>query len=258
MSEYRVLWTGGWDSTFMLIKVLSNIQLGGGYVVPVYILDRDRGSYKYELKAMDSIHKMLKDRSFPNILADIVIIHKEDIPANENLTAVSKRCSLRYRLGSQYDWLSRYAESTGGLVCLGLENGPRSIAISSMDVEGVSFINTSLGKIVNANSGKSDLTEIFSHFVFPIIDDSEISMKNWVRENDFEDVMSHIWFCHDPIGGEPCGLCNPCLEKYGSGMGYLLSHKAIGRTKVLVKVERIMGVRVRKKLASIWRRIITH
>ena len=257
MSEYRVLWTGGWDSTFMLIKVLSNIQLGGGYVVPVYILDRDRGSYEYELKAMESIHKMLKDRSFPNILSDIVIVHKEDIPANENLTAVSKRCSLRYRLGSQYDWLSRYAESTGEQICLGLEKAPRSLALSSMNEEGFSFIKTPMGKIVNVSEKKSDLAEIFSHFVFPIIDDSEVFMREWVKENGFDDVMSHIWFCHDPIGGEPCGLCNPCLEKYGSGMGSLLSRKAAGRAKVLLMLEQVMGVRVRKKIASIWRRIIT-
>ena len=30
MHQFHVLWTGGWDSTFMLIKLLSNRELTGG------------------------------------------------------------------------------------------------------------------------------------------------------------------------------------------------------------------------------------
>lgn len=252
-----MLWTGGYDSTYMLIKMLSNNRIGGGDIVPVYIFDPDRKSHEYELKAMRKIHSMLKRRPFPNRLGELEIVSKDAIPDDESLSASAKALHEKYGLGRQYDWLARYAKDRGVKLYLGVEAGPRSIALQCFKGERLGFEDSTSGKIVVANDGFNDLFNIFSHFVLPILDDTEISMKDFASANGFDDVMSQIWFCHDPIDKLPCGLCNPCLEKYGSGLGCLLPVKSIKRVKVLLGVERIFGVRGRKRFASVWRRFLS-
>lgn len=256
MQKYYVLWTGGWDSTFMLIKLLSNNMLEGGGIIPVYILDPGRKSHEYELKAMREIHSLLSARDFPNKLEDMIVVKKEEIPADKSLTLSAKALNAKYGLGSQYDWLSRYAKSTGIKLHLGIEAGPRSIALRCFQEEGLCLVDTLSGKVVISSGEVDDLSNLFSYFVLPILDDTEISMRDYAIANGFDDVMSHIWFCHDPINSQPCGLCNPCLEKYGSGMGYLLPSKAIHRVKILLWIEHVLGVRARKNCAAVLRRFI--
>lgn len=230
----------------------------GGDIVPVYILDPDRKSHEYELKAMRKIHSMLKRRPLSNRLGELEIVEKDAIPDDESLSASASALHEKYGLGSQYDWLARYAKSNCIKLHLGIEAGPRSIALRCFKGERIQLEDSASGKIVVANDGFNDLSNIFSHFVLPILDDTETSMKDFASANGFDDVMSQIWFCHDPINRLPCGLCNPCLEKYGSGMGWLLPVKSIKRVKVLLGVERIFGVRVRKRFASVWRRFLLY
>ena len=47
------------------------------------------------------------------------------------------------------------------------------------------------------------------------------------EQNDsYQDVMSHIWFCHNPINGEQCGLCRACEVKMLNDMEWLVTEKA--------------------------------
>lgn len=48
----NILWTGGWDSTFRVVE-LSRME--GITIQPVYVIDPNRKSVPYELRAMDNI-----------------------------------------------------------------------------------------------------------------------------------------------------------------------------------------------------------
>src|SRR5699024_7696604 len=95
MSNHKVLWTGGWDSTFRILDLILNKKV---CVQPYYILDEGRKSTKMELNTMDNIRTKLKN------------IKINDIPKNEEITQAYKVLSSQSHLGSQYDWLARYCE----------------------------------------------------------------------------------------------------------------------------------------------------
>ena len=67
------------------------------------------------------------------------------------------------------------------------------------------------------------------------------------------DIMENIWFCHTPIDGKPCGLCNPCKTKMESNMEFLLPKKSQKRYRHMSMIEKIFGkygVKVYKRIAG--------
>lgn len=68
----------------------------GGDIVPVYILDPDRKSHEYELKAMRKIHSMLKRRPLSNRLGELEIVEKDAIPDDELLSASARALHEKY------------------------------------------------------------------------------------------------------------------------------------------------------------------
>ena len=56
----EILWTGGWDSTFRIVELS---RMDGVVIQPIYVEDKKRGSVPYELKAMDDIVSLLKEKS---------------------------------------------------------------------------------------------------------------------------------------------------------------------------------------------------
>lgn len=76
-------------------------------------------------------------------------------------------------------------------------------------------------------------------------------MLNNVKEWGYEDVMKNIWFCHTPIGGQPCGLCGPCHTKIDSGMEWLLPEAAVKRCATANAIEEKYG----KTMGKIYRHL---
>ena len=58
MEEIKILWTGGWDSTFRVIELSRKNVV----IQPIYVLDSGRKSTDYELKAIDKIIQDLNKR----------------------------------------------------------------------------------------------------------------------------------------------------------------------------------------------------
>jgi hypothetical protein len=50
----------------------------------------------------------------------------------------------------------------------------------------------------------------------------EVTKLDMAREADdrgWRPFMDMTWFCHSPIRGKPCGICNPCLYTIEEGLG---------------------------------------
>lgn len=248
MEKVRILWTGGWDSTFRMVELGFRDVI----VQPVYVLDPNRTSHNCELKAMKKILDILRnDSRFVAEYNDLKVFKLEDIPKDEKITNAYKIISKETKLGSQYDWLARLGKMYSGME-MGIEKAlsGSSRAIDTMNKYcHILYKNEGEGYVAEDSSEVGKL--VLGWFSFPIIQRSEVDMVRQIKEWHCEDVMQHIWFCHNPIDGKPCGFCRPCQEKVASDMEWLFPEKAQKRYRLWKKLTGVLGQRVGTKLMSV-------
>ncbi|PTB98360.1 hypothetical protein C9993_08015 [Marinobacter sp. Z-F4-2] len=220
-----VLWTGGWDSTF---RVLFASLIEQKEVRPHYIIDFERKSSLRELQAISEIRSELRklSQSAADRVGEIRITPITEIASVNDITESFHRLKKKRYLGSQYDWLSRYA-MTHEITDLELS--------VHVDDKVYSFLE---GKVDQDSFGRWKLradengdVNILACFTFPVLEISKIQMQEKAREFGFIDALEKSWFCFSPRSGEPCGECNPCIYTVEEGMGYRLSSDAIFRYK---------------------------
>ena len=103
----KLLWTGGWDSTFRLLQL---VLLHGRQVQPYYVIDAERLSTGAELRAMRQIKKRLLEK-FPQAGARLLptqFIELADIPPNPALAAAFTEIKKHGALDRQYAWLASF------------------------------------------------------------------------------------------------------------------------------------------------------
>lgn len=219
------LWTGGWDSTFMLIYLLKK-----GYTVqPIYIIDENRLSLKQEDIAMNKIRKaMKKHRFWGGTLLPTQTYSISEIPPNKTITRAWQSIHDDTKLGSQHEWLARFAEYKNLDLYLGHEKGtsPNGHMTRTLKTYTVLKKTPEGFLIVDPEKSTQKGSIVLGKMIFPIMDFTEKDMLDKVKEWKVEDVMQHIWFCHNPTSdGKPCGKCHPCTVKFDSGLSFLLPGK---------------------------------
>lgn len=253
MKQFKVLWTGGWDSTFRIVE-LSRQEVE---IQPIYILDPNRKSYKYEKVAMKSIVKALKEKEETKAkILDVLEIKLEDIPKNEEITEAYKKINEETGLGTQYDWIGRLSKKIPNME-IGIENTDteNSLMINTIRKFGkLTFIENDIG-IIDKENSTDELNLVCGDLRYPIIKRTELDMLNLIKKWHYEDVMKLIWFCHSPIKGKPCGICHPCISKVEAGMKFLLPEEALKNYKKQMKIRRIFGKKIENIYTKIKRKI---
>ncbi|MCG5524350.1 hypothetical protein LRB11_05320 [Ectothiorhodospira haloalkaliphila] len=216
----NILWTGGWDSTF---RVLYASIVEGRQVFPHYIIDLERRSSLRELQAISDIRKGLANlnEDAARRIAELKITPITEIAEVSDITKSYQHLKSRAHLGTQYDWLARYAKTNN------IENLELSIHV---DDKAYYFLN---GKVDQSANGRWKLKDnitgdesIFSYFTFPLLETSKTEMRGIAEKNGFIDLLERSWFCFNPTNGKPCGICNPCVYTAQEGMGYRLPKSA--------------------------------
>lgn len=237
----NLLWTSGWDSTYRLVE-LSRMDVT---VLPIYVTGMGRPSEKREIQAQDEILEALKKKE--ETIAEILpvkYIDVKDIPIDEKITWAYDEIQKKVALGIQYVTLAQCAAmfdmveigSEGGL-----EQNLRMTEAINLCGKLIKFEDTYIMDPETANEvGKY----AFAHFSFPIIDKTEVQMAENIKKWGYEDVMSRIWFCHNPINGEQCGLCRACEVKMLNDMEWLVTPKAQKRFRKRWFLVRHFGKRV--------------
>ncbi|MFC0336451.1 Queuosine biosynthesis protein QueC [Kushneria avicenniae] len=222
-SRIDVLWTGGWDSTY---RVLSAATIEKRTVVPHYIVDLGRGSSLRELQAISEVRATLAgiDPKAAARIEPLRITPVTEIAEDTELSAAYHRLTQQAHLGSQYDWLARYASSKG------INHLELSVHV---DDKAYHFLE---GRVVATGNGSwtfDDRAEgdeaIFRFFDFPLLQISKMQMKAEAERHGFIKALEKSWFCYSPIDQAPCGLCNPCRYTIEEGMEYRLPEKALRR-----------------------------
>jgi hypothetical protein len=210
----NLFWTGGWDSTFRLLELLL---IEGRSVQPYYVIDRPkrRPAVPAERRAMDEIRRLVGER-YPDASARLhptVECAFADIEGSPEI-ANSFEGSLKFGfIGGQYEWLARF--------CAGRDVRDMELSIHRDDkarelIAGI--IDASRVTLDQKFAGDARY-ELFKYFRFPLFDKTKEQMRTEARTSGFEELMNLTWFCHRPVRGEACGVCNPCIYTIEEGLG---------------------------------------
>ena len=221
----KLLWTGGWDSTFRLIQL---VFLYGKTVQPYYIIDPGRNSTQLEIRAMASIKNTLSQKNPVYRQRILPTIFKElgDIQPNKTITNSYHRLRETESIAIQYEWLARFCadekisdiEICNETAIIDKDNRTRRLINSDLE-----FIQTDCGpyyQMNNSAKGKDAYT-IYGNFRFSIFDVTKLDMYHWSIENNMLDIMKQSWFCLMPtLFSKPCGKCHPCRVVYREGLSW--------------------------------------
>lgn len=216
---HKILWTGGWDSTFQLLMLLLKRKQK---VTPIYLLDTNRRSLATEIKTMSSIrytlfnlHPECRDLLNPTVYHAV-----DDIPPDEEISRAYNSITQEQHLGSQYEWLARYCKHENiEDIQLSIETGGSAQSLIGHMIEPAKTEN-SYPRVTSANPADPIYT-IFRYFSFPVIYMTKHEMQSIATKNGWQQFMEMTWFCLTPTRRHtPCGVCNPCRLAIKEGFGW--------------------------------------
>jgi len=169
-----LLWTGGWDSTYRLLHLL----LINKFAVNIhYIISRRQSIFK-EMETMIKIQEKIF-KTYPetvSLFKKMVFFSKNCIPDDKEITERTKNLKKIMYIGSQYEWIIRYARAfylTG--IEMSIHVDDKAAAHVEQQVE---FIQESDGHSywrLKKGVSKEDDLSVFSIFHFPIIKLSKLT-----------------------------------------------------------------------------------
>jgi hypothetical protein len=215
----KILWTGGWDSTFQLLRLLLEERRP---VEPVYLIDEKRRSLRHELMAMRMIRQTLNEK-YPHTreLLQIPLFYSlRDIPIPESVTEAFKQLKTKHGIGGQYEWLASF--------CLHYGVHGLQLCIHRDDKAYPPAKWLTEGEADPATIQSTPEWKIFSHFQYPILELTKPDMHRIAQDHGWNDLMEMTWFCHRPVHDLPCGQCNPCQYTIVEGMAHRIpAHRRI-------------------------------
>jgi tRNA(Ile)-lysidine synthase TilS/MesJ len=227
----KILWTGGWDSTFRLLQLLLDEHV---LVQPVYLINRGRRSTDKEIQVMKKIRKKLfKDFPFTaNLLLPTEFVKFKEIKPDAKINRAFKSILEKKFFGEQYEWLARYCQQNKiDNIELCIHRDDKAHQIIAEMVKKQPFGNW------RVNPGKdwqeTDEYQLFKYFSLPILDISKKQMQKIAKQKGWTEIMDMTWFCHTPKAGDtPCGRCNPCLYAIEEGMGWRIPWRIRALNKI--------------------------
>ena len=231
----KVLWTGGWDSTFRVCQLVLNEQRP---VQPIYMLD-NRSWRFFELETIDRIWHRVRERSEKPLLLQRVTIYpfsRRSTPEPSLKACYDRLLERHSKLGIQYLKLATIAKE------LGLDGLELSWARGEIDENVVQALFLDPDENLEQRT-ESDEAMLFSPFNMPTLRYTKADMRRLAEVSGWLDLMRTTWFCQAPVRGKPCGSCHSCEYAKQSGEPF----EVASRTEQMIHKARSSGTRV-------WRR----
>ena len=229
---HYLLWTSGYDSTFLL----CNLILEGKVVQPIYIDDRvnhggyhanslvkQRGGDTYprkstdiELERMDWLQEKIHNE-MPNsksLLLPYIVI-TEPIKEDEKVSKVIEKYNEWIPdTISEKGWLPVYTD----LMVRFQKQFGYDLYWGNDHIEGEFYeevdcsIEDGIMDVDKLPSKYKDL-KIFSGLVQPLRHTNKKEMLEVAKQKGFDDLLYYTWTCWNPNDREPCGECHVCNER---------------------------------------------
>jgi 7-cyano-7-deazaguanine synthase len=150
-------------------------------------------------------------------------------------------------IGSQYEYLARYAKQQNIKFEVGIEFSPRSKAATALKGEGglvkANHVEHDDMRAVyggywhlDATKASTDMMNIFGNMQFPelLFSIDKLEEIRLMREWGLNEVVMSTWFCHNPVFGKPCGHCSPCRDALNEGLVWRvpMSGRILGALRV--------------------------
>ncbi|QGW63771.1 hypothetical protein GOY17_01865 [Lysobacter soli] len=214
----KLLWTGGWDSTFRLLQLLLRDR---ARVIPYYLEDRTRPSTDTEIDTMARIAQRLNEE-FPHtreLLQPLRRAAVADIVVDDDIAIALSKIRRRSFIGSQYAWLPAFCrDHTLDGMELGVHVDDKVQALLRgfvVEVEHPAGFRSV--RVDPARIGTPEHT-LFGAFGFPLFRVDKRGIERESRAAGWDGIMEMTWFCHRPVRGKPCGLCAPCVYTIEEGL----------------------------------------
>lgn len=214
----KLLWTGGWDSTFQLLRLLLHYR---AHVIPYYLKDATRPSTETELRAIQRIRHALRE-GFPETRALLRPLRVFDVGAlapDPEMDEALRTVRTHTYLGSQYAWLAAFCRQAGVddielsvHVDDKVQDLLRSHVVSFERPRGYRSFR------VDPVLAGADEYALFRHYSFPLFRMDKLAMGREAATEGWTQLMEMTWFCHKPWRGKPCGLCPPCVYTIEEGL----------------------------------------
>lgn len=250
----HIFWTGGFDSTFLLIQALV---INGEPIQPIYIkcgnLDEKfglsgRNNQKYEIKTMKNIRKkILEDYPFckPMFLPTLYVYGvQKDNSITKQFKYIHDKFNYFSRDINQYERMARFSYYYGYPIEVGLEKcgtgldeatnglrineGTKQCRVINLDyLKQINLKDNKLNDIqkfqVNKKIWKGNLDytcfDIFRNFRFPIVHLDKKDCKRIAMDQKKYYILQLTWTCWYPLNnGNQCGECPQCLSRQESGV----------------------------------------
>ncbi|MFC0679408.1 hypothetical protein ACFFGH_16350 [Lysobacter korlensis] len=193
-------------------------------MTPIYLVDDNRGSLQVELRTMDRIrerlaelHPYTRELMRPTLFARVA-----ELQPDAAIDQAFNRLAAKFPIGSQYNWLARFCRQRDLKdVEIGFERERYGAGALLLDLveQGRSPAGYPAYRIPAAEQ-HTDVGTIFGSYVFPLFDITKQDMAREVDARGWRPIMLDTWFCHRPVGTEPCGRCHPCLNVIKAGLGW--------------------------------------
>lgn len=246
----NILWTGGWDSTFRITQLAQR-----NVVIQPYYLLCGRNSEAYELNAISTITKLIRDRrSTTCTFHDIITVAIDQSDSDAEISESYNAMRTVRPFGIQYDWLARLASKVKGLE-MAIHQDDKAVGVINEFGKVIKRYHEEVGYyyVLDPENSSIDAQRIFGNFHFPLLEYTKIRMKKEAEEGGVIDLMNRTWFCYFPVNGEPCGICNPCVYSIDEGMGYRFNKAAMRKYRAKKNRELLRRIAATTGLLYIWR-----
>ncbi len=212
----NIFWTGGQDSTFRLIQLLTTTSK---IVQPHYII-RHEDSTGFEIETMIRIRRAII-RKFPDVRSRFLptIYTNEDcIPTYKEIDDGIEEIRKLIQVNEQYQIMSRYC---------------KKFNIEKIEVCYERDVSELPGDLVLSQYfGNS---EVFENFLNPLEELTKRECYHNAKLNGWDDILNMTSFCRRPeVKINACGVCGPCVDVMRNGLGFRLSLKS--RIKARVQI----------------------
>ena len=192
----------------------------------MYIRDRARKGMVNELSAMCYILPIVREISKAHVM-DVELYDRgsilRDFP-NEKISAAYANLAKDFGLGYQYELFALLCKELGVRVECCVENAERSKAKSAIDAQ-CQLVSCEIDRLGGESRYRAvsksecrDAELVFGQLDFAMLGVSKMQAQRVAAKMGWMPVMRKTWFCHAPVNGKPCGVCNPCEDAMRGGM----------------------------------------